>query len=96
MKPQPAYDYRAAVGDALAEVRTGPEKPTKPPGGPQRLLTDAEAATYINASRSYLRALVANGVIKRVGLPPTDGGRGRARMFRIDVRDLDALVDRSK
>jgi hypothetical protein len=30
MKQQPAYDFRAAVGDPLAEVQTGPEKPTKP------------------------------------------------------------------
>ena len=63
---------------------------------PARLLTDVEAARYIGASRSYVRALVSRGVVRRVELPPTDGTGGRARMLRIDVRDLDAFVERMK
>ena len=61
-----------------------------------RLLSDRDAAEYIGASRSYVRALVANGVLRRVEMPPTDGGGGHARMLRIDVRDLDLLVERMK
>lgn len=97
MKPSRAYGYAEAVGDALAEVQTGrPPKPRTPPSGPRRLVTDTGAAEYLNASRSYVRALIANGVLRRVELPPTDGTRGRARMLRIDIRDLDAFVDRMK
>ena len=60
---------------------------------PCRLLTDKEAADYIGASRSYVRALVANGKLPRVELPATNGSDGRARMLRIDIRDLDRFVD---
>jgi excisionase family DNA binding protein len=64
-----------------------------PPGPPARLLTDDEAATYIGASRSYVRALIERGVLRRVELPTTDGSAGRARLLRLDVRDLDLWLD---
>lgn len=73
---------RAALGPPAPQV-------------PRRLFTDVEAASYIGVSRSYVRALVANGDLPRVELPATDG-RGVARMLRIDVRDLDAFVARMK
>jgi excisionase family DNA binding protein len=63
---------------------------------PRRLLSDREAAQYIGASRSYVRALVANGVLRRVELPATDGNGGRARMLRLDVTDLDRFIDSLK
>jgi excisionase family DNA binding protein len=61
-----------------------------------RLLTDREAAKYLGASRSYVRALVARGAIRRVDLPATNGHGGRARLLRVDLRDLDAFVDSMK
>lgn len=68
------------------------------PGAPlaaRRLLTDREAADYIGVSRSFVRALVANGVLPRVDLPTASGDGRAARLLRIDVADLDALVTRS-
>jgi hypothetical protein len=61
----------------------------------RRLLDDRQAADYIGVSRSYLRAQVAAGRIPRVELPSIDGSR-RARMLRVDVRDLDLWIDRMK
>jgi hypothetical protein len=69
---------------------------TEPARGPRRLLSDIEAGDYIGASRSYVRALVANGVLRRIELPATNGTSGRARMLRLDVRDLDAWIDQRK
>jgi hypothetical protein len=62
----------------------------------RRLLDDAAAADYLGVSRAYMRQLVANGSVRRVELPATDGSGGRARMTRIDVRDLDSLIERLK
>jgi len=64
-----------------------------PPLPTARLLTDAEAAVYVGASRSYVRALIERGVLKRVELPSTDGTTARARLLRLDVRDVDAWID---
>ena len=53
MKAVRDYDWRAAVGDALAEVVTlKATGPTTPASGPRRLLSDIEAAAYLNSSRS--------------------------------------------
>jgi excisionase family DNA binding protein len=60
-----------------------------------RLLTDREAARYIGASRSYVRALIASGTLQPVRLPATNGG-GPARLLRLDVRDLDRWIDALK
>jgi excisionase family DNA binding protein len=62
----------------------------------RRLLDDREAAAYIGASRSYVRALIARGALRRVELPATDGNGGRARMLRIDVQELDGWIERLK
>lgn len=66
-----------------------------PDASPVRLLDDKEAARYIGVSRSYLRAQVAAGRIPRVELPSVDGER-RARLLRVDVRDLDCWIDAMK
>jgi excisionase family DNA binding protein len=58
-----------------------------------RLLSDEQAAEYVDASASYVRALVANGIIRRVELPATNRIGVRARLWRIDVRDLDAWLE---
>ena len=58
-----------------------------------RLLTDEEAAAYTSTSKSYVRALLDRGVLRRVELPSASGTGGRARLLRIDVRDLDAWID---
>jgi len=63
---------------------------------PWRLFSDREAAAYIGASKSYIRALIANGTLPRVELPATNGGGRAARMLRLDVADLDAFVERLK
>ena len=44
------------------------------------------------------RDLIARGLLRRVELPPTTGPptSGRARLLRLDVRDLDALIDSMK
>ena len=69
----------------------------KPAAAPvRRLLDDRAAGAYIGASRSYVRALIARGVLHRVELPATDGNGGRARMLRIDVRDLDRWIETMK
>ena len=62
----------------------------------RRLLSDREAAQYIGSSRSYIRALVSNGVLRRVELPATNGDARAARMLRLDIRDLDRFVDSLK
>jgi hypothetical protein len=68
---------------------------TRPAIAP-RLLDETQAADYIGASPSYVRALAANGVLRRVELPATDGRGGRARLSRFDVQDLDAFVQQLK
>jgi hypothetical protein len=54
----------------------------------------AGAAAYLSLSTWGVRDLVAAGTLKPVRLPTT-GGRDLRRLL-FDVRDLDALVDRSK
>lgn len=65
-------------------------------GSPVRLLSDQGAADYLGVSRSYVRALLARGVLHRVKLPATDNDKADARLLLIDVRDLDAWIDRLK
>ena len=60
---------------------------------PARLLTDEQAGDYTGTSKSYIRALAASGVLRRVELPTTDGTPGRARLLRFDVRDLDSWIE---
>lgn len=60
---------------------------------PARLLTDEQAGDYTGTSKPYIRRLIERGVLKRVELPTTDGSPGRARLLRLDVRDLDQWID---
>jgi excisionase family DNA binding protein len=60
---------------------------------PARLLTDEQAADYLGVSRSYVRALLARGALKTIELPSANGTEPRARLVRLDVRDLDTWLD---
>ena len=57
----------------------------------RRLLSDLQAAEYLNISRGLLRRYIVQGIVKRVELPSADG-RHRARLLRIDRADLDLLI----
>jgi hypothetical protein len=59
-----------------------------PPG---RLRTMAEAQAYLRVSEWKLRTLVFAGALPVVILGEKEGSK-----WRFDVKDLDALVDRSK
>lgn len=64
------------------------------------LLTTDETALALGVSREYVRQLVISGRLKRVALPetfphPRRPGRP-ARLLRIDRRDVEALISRSK
>lgn len=60
---------------------------------PARLLSDEQAGGYTGTSKSYIRALIANGVLKPVELPSTDGSNARARLLRLDRLDIDRWLD---
>jgi len=62
----------------------------------RRLVDDRGAAAYLSVSRSYIRRLLARGVLHRVNLPATESDDADARMLRIDVRDLDRWIDSMK
>jgi hypothetical protein len=98
MKPAapPAAPPDDAAADAMGQTgRRASKATTARTGTPRRLLTDIEAAEYCGVSRSYLRAQVAARRIPRVELPSVDGAQ-RARVWRVDVRDLDRWIDASK
>ena len=66
-----------------------------------RLLGLDDAARYLSVNPWLLRELIAAGAIRRVeiSLPPDRRGRralGVVRKVLLDVRDLDALVERAK
>lgn len=61
-----------------------------------RLLSDIQAASYLGVSRSAVRALVANGDLRRIVLPSTNGRGQAARLLRIDLKDLDRFIEKSK
>jgi excisionase family DNA binding protein len=63
-------------------------RPSVPTG---RLRTMAEAESYLRVSEWALRKLVHEGRLPVVVLNDAEGSR-----WRFDVKDLDALVDRSK
>jgi hypothetical protein len=64
----------------LRTKRTARPRPSVEP----RLLSDEQAADYLGASPSYVRALVSRGVIKRVGLPATSCSGERARKLLVE------------
>jgi hypothetical protein len=75
---------------------------TPPPAAPVRRLLDKDAcAAYLSASVDTVDRLIQAGELPVVRLPVerTQTGRGRVGVCRrilIDVRDLDALIERSK
>ena len=70
--------------------QTGPQAP--PAGTPlPRLLTLSEAGIYLGMSVWTVRALEANGTLRRVRVPLPNGGELRKLLF--DRADLDRVVD---
>jgi len=59
-----------------------------------RCLGLVDAAAYLGVSPDTVRTLEWRGVLQRVRL--SDGNGGEIRKILFDVRDLDALIDRSK
>jgi hypothetical protein len=57
------------------------------------MLSDDDAAAYIGGSPAYVRALAAQGVLRPVEFPRTDGSPGRARLRRYDKHDIDKWLD---
>jgi hypothetical protein len=67
-------------------------KPGPAPPEP-RILSDPEVANYTGGSEAYVRALAAQGILRPVEFPRTDGSPGRARMRRYDKHDIDKWLD---
>jgi hypothetical protein len=59
-----------------------------------RLVDVADAGRYVAVSPWTIRDLIASGTLRPVRLPGA-GGRDLRRVL-LDLRDLDALVERSK
>ena len=67
----------------------------------RRLLDKDAAATYLSTSVDTVERLIQTGELPTVRLPVERAktGRGRpgvCRRVHIDIRDLDALIERSK
>jgi Helix-turn-helix domain len=79
--------------------QNGPVIPTAFAALQPRLLSARHAAAYLGVAQTTMRALVASGRLRRVsidlGVTPHRKG-GLLRRLLIDVRDLDALLERSK
>lgn len=93
-------ELRTLTAEVEATMRArpapAPPAPSPAPAPTGRLLSDEQAASYLGCSRSLVRAYVARGVLKAVSLPPAAAGNAKARLLRIDVKDLDRLIDASK
>jgi hypothetical protein len=64
-----------------------------------RLLGCRDAAVYLGISEASVREWLAVGVVPRVVIPLPDTAKrrgGQCRRVLVDVRDLDALIARSK
>lgn len=93
----------AARADAPLQVPAAPGPveavvPALCPPETRRLLDLAAASTYLGGVSTWtLRTMIRGGALPVVRLSIPTGGRGRplARLL-LDVRDLDALVERSK
>src|SRR5262245_14920698 len=80
-RPRATAPPRPAAEKAVAAVRP-------------RLLGIAGAAAYLGIEPRAIRELIAAGALRPVRLP---GGAGRPlRRTLLDMRDLDALVDRAR
>lgn len=76
---------------ALADVETLPP----------RLLDREAAAAYLSVSAATLDRLIQSGALAVIRLPVERGRTGlgvpgRTRRILLDVRDLDALIERSR
>jgi hypothetical protein len=75
---------------------------TRAPGAPLGRLRDREgAAAYLNVSVDTVDRLIDTGALAVVRLPVTRSPNGRGEVGQLknkllDVKDLDALIDRSK
>ena len=79
------------------DARSGSAPHTRPPvplAVAHRLLTTTQAAAYLGISYWTVRHLIDSGKLRRVALPGKDGGP--IRRVLLDVRDLDALIERAK
>jgi len=68
---------------------------------PRRLLDKSGAALYLDTSTDQIDRLIQCGLLPVVRLPVERAANGRGRVgterrIHIDVRDLDALIERSK
>lgn len=88
----------AAEVEATMRPRAVPDAVSAPRPAPSgRLLDEPAACAYLgHVSKSYLRALTARGVLKRVELPACDGSGRRARLSRYDRAELDKWIDSMK
>jgi excisionase family DNA binding protein len=71
------------------EVTSSPRSTISKPTLAKRLLRVKEAAQYLSVSSWKLRKLVQDGL-----LPVVQASEGGA--WRVDVRDLDAFIDRHR
>lgn len=62
----------------------------------RRLVGIAEAAEYCNVSRWTMRAWIAKGLVPFVALPSGTANDADFRDKKIDLNDLDALIDQKK
>lgn len=88
-------------GNDRPVVLNGAEGRVRPSDGPRRLLDKDGAARYLAASVDTVERLIQAGELPVVRLPvertQTGGARvGVCRRVHLDVRDLDALIERSK
>jgi len=81
------------------EKTPAPRAPALPP----RLLGPRDAGTYLGTSAWSVRKLVERGDLRLVKLPGLEpgrktrkGGRRCGGRWLIDVRDLDALIEKAK
>jgi hypothetical protein len=86
----------------LAESLKPPVRPTPPqPDLPPRCVDREVGAGYIGCSTDTLDRLINSGILPVVKLPVEHRRNGRektgtSRRVLIDLRDLDALIERSK
>lgn len=81
----------------MAGLSSGPapETPVQPSAPhPVRLLDLEGSAGYLSISTWGVRDLIANGTLRRVRIPLPN--YGEIRKVLLDVRDLDALIERWK
>jgi hypothetical protein len=77
----------------LGNTATVTEKPARWP----RLLDEHAAAEYLSVSRWTIRDYIARGRLRVVTMPPLAASDATSlRRVLIDIRDLDAFVERHR